>query len=249
LERCVSDFNQNNPTFVIQLGDIIDGGANAAEELQAITSVYDQLQMPHYHALGNHDFAGIDRTSVMDILGLQRGYYRFDLRDWRFIVLDTQDIALQGGWPKDSRQYQAAVQMLDALKATGARNAIECNGAIGDKQLVWLENELANADKQNKRVIVFGHLPLMPADDPHAAWNRQKVVSVFEKYNCVKSYIGGHNHKGNYALHKGIHYVTLEAMVNAADKDGAWATVILSSDEMSIQGFGAVTTRTLQLSK
>ena len=247
LERCVSDFNRDELAFVIQLGDLIDGGPNAAAQLRTTTAVYDQLRMPHYHVLGNHDFGGIDRTSTMDILGLQRGYYRFDIRDWRFIVLDTQDWAIYGGWAEDSPQYRAAVQMLDALKAAGAPNAMDWNGGFGDEQLAWLEAELTDADRSDKRVIVFGHLPLMPVDELHAAWNGQAVVSIFEKYGCVKAYLCGHNHQGGYVQHNGIHYITLEAMVNAAGKDGAWATVTLFGNEISIEGFGAVTTRTLRL--
>ena len=247
LERCVADFNQDGPVFVIQLGDLIDGGPHAATELQTIAAVYNQLEMPHYHVLGNHDFGEIDRTTTMDTLGLQRGYYRFDVQEWRFIVLDTQDIALQGGWPVDSSHYQAALTMLNKLKATGAPNAMDWNGGLSDEQLDWLEAELTDADLQNKRAIVFGHLPLMPADDPHAAWNGPEIVAILEKYHAVKAYICGHNHKGDYALHNGIHYVTLEAMVDAADKDGAWAIVTLSDNTISIEGVGAVTSRFLLL--
>ncbi len=249
LEHCVSDFNQNELAFVIQLGDFIDGGPNAAAELRTLKGVYDQLTMPHYHVLGNHDFSGIDRTSTMDTLGLRRGYYRFDLRGWRFIVLDTQDVALQGGWAKDSPQYQAAVQILDALKVAGAPNAQNYNGGLSDEQLAWLEAELAEADRQKEAVIVFGHLPLAPIGEKHTLWNAPAVMSLLEKYDCVKAYFSGHDHRGGYTRHNGIHYVTLEAMVNAADKDGAWATITLSEKQITIKGLGAVTSRTLLLDK
>jgi len=245
LKECVNEFNSNEPAFVIQLGDFIDGGPNASAELSTCVAVYNQLRMPHYHVLGNHDFAGITRSETMDILGLERGHYRFDVADWQFIVLDTQDISLQGGWSEDSPRYLAAEKMLDTLKATGAPNANDWNGGFSDDQLNWLNTELADADRQKKPVIVFGHLPLVPTDDVHAAWNAEAVVSIFEKYDCVKAYLCGHNHQGGYVRHNGIHYVTLEAMVDSADKDGAWATIQLLPDQIMIEGVGDVTSRTL----
>ena len=40
LEECVVDFNKRKLAFVIQLGDIIDGGDNAAKELKMAASVF-----------------------------------------------------------------------------------------------------------------------------------------------------------------------------------------------------------------
>ena len=60
LEECVVDFNNRELAFVIQLGDIIDGGDNAAEELERAVAVHNRLKAVKYHVLGNHDFWGVD---------------------------------------------------------------------------------------------------------------------------------------------------------------------------------------------
>jgi len=73
LRRCVADLETKHPAFVIQLGDIIDGGPNAEQEMRTITAIYTQLPMPTYHTLGNHDFAGIDRASVLATLNIPGG--------------------------------------------------------------------------------------------------------------------------------------------------------------------------------
>jgi 3',5'-cyclic AMP phosphodiesterase CpdA len=247
LKRCVNDFNQTPPAFVIQLGDLIDGGPNAEKELRQAVAVYDTLSMPHYHLLGNHDFIGLDRPTTMDILGLEQSWYVFDVRGWRFVVLDTQDLAVEGGWDENGERYKQSMEMLERLKAAGAANAKEYNGGFSQLQLAWLDVQLADAEAQGKSVIVFGHLPLMPPDEPHTAWNAQQAVSIFEKYGCVKAYFCGHRHGGGYTRQNGIHYVNIEAMVDAADAGGAWARVTLTPEQIIIEGTGAVTSRTLAI--
>ena len=112
----------------------------------------------------------------------------------------------------------------------------------------WLDTELTDADAQKKPVILFGHLPLMPPDEYHTAWNAPEAIAVIDKHPCVKAYFCGHRHSGGYTLHNGIHYVTFEAAVNAADAEGAWAMVQLLPDRIVIDGVGEVTSRTLEIS-
>lgn len=249
LRRCVANLTEKDPGFVIQLGDMIDGGAGAEQELRKITGIYRQLPMPVYHTLGNHDFVGIDRVRVLSILDMNESYYDFEMGSWRFLVLDTQDMAIQGGWAADNDRYQQSVAMLERLKTTGAENAVDYNGGIGPAQKLWLEATLEQAEKAGKKVLVFGHLPLRPEGEKHTLWNGPEIVGLFEKYPCVKAYFCGHQHEGGYTVENGVHYVTFEAMVNAADKGGAWAVVTLSGDTIQIDGFGAVTTMRLMIKK
>lgn len=87
IEGCVNRFNADKPAFVFQLGDLIDrDGASFGPMIER----YNKLSMPHYHVLGNHDFACGDLTSgaVVSRLGLKRRYYDFGKGSWRFIVLE-----------------------------------------------------------------------------------------------------------------------------------------------------------------
>jgi hypothetical protein len=241
----VADLAEKDPSFVIQLGDIIDGGPNAEQELRTIVDIYRRLPMPEYHTLGNHDFVGISRATTLETLGMDESYYFFDAGDWRFVVLDTQDMAIQGGWAMDSERYQQSVAMMEALQVTGADNAVDYNGGIGPDQKQWLAVTLEQADKKEKKVLVFGHLPLRPEGEKHTAWNGPEIVDLFENFSCVKAYFCGHQHGGGYVAENGIHYVTLEAMVDAANENGAWAVVTLSDETINIDGVGAVTSRQL----
>ncbi len=249
LAECVDDLNGRDLSFVIQLGDFIDGGkpTDAKQQLQAVAAVYQTLEWPGYHVLGNHDFVGLDRKTVSDILELEASYYHFDAGQWRFVVLDTQDLAIQGGWEPGSEKFRQAEAMLKALRATGADNAHDWNGGIGPEQKQWLTETLETADRQRKNVIVFGHLPLMELGESHTLWNAEGIATLLEKHDCVKAYLNGHRHSGGYTKRNGIHYVTIEGMVDAADDEGAWAVVTLSKQQIVIEGVGAATNRVLEI--
>jgi predicted phosphodiesterase len=223
LSNCVMELNQKDLDFTIQLGDIIDGGQNAEKELKAINMVYNQLRMPHYHVLGGHDFEGLDRQITMALLGLNRGYYSFDIKQWHFIILNTY----------------AAISL----------NASESGGGLDEEQLLWLNQELSQAQNQNKSVIVFGHLPLIEKTGRYTVWNAAKVIKVFEKYSCVKAYFSGHLHDNWGVLQNDIHYIVVEAMVDYADKGGAWAVVKLYDNKIVIDGIGGVKGHSLAIKR
>ena len=65
LEQCVADLNGRDLAFTIQLGDIIDRGE---ESLDRVLAVFERLEMPRYHVLGNHDFA-LSRPALLAKLG------------------------------------------------------------------------------------------------------------------------------------------------------------------------------------
>ena len=243
LDTCIEDFNTRSLDFVIQLGDIIDGSDDSSADLKIITSIYNRSIADTYHVLGNHDFAGIDRTLVMKILGMENPYYDFDIGCWKFIVLDCMDLAVSGGWDKNSENYLLGQKMLDHLVSRNADNAYAWNGGISQTQLNWLDNVLKTADKNKQKAIIFGHPPLLPAGEPHTLSNAEKVIQVFEKYDCVQLYLCGHRHSGGFSEQNDIRYVTITAMVEA-DEDNAYAVISLNQPKIEISGVGTVENRT-----
>lgn len=243
LENAVACFNRADLDCVIQLGDLIDGGANALTEMSQAVEVFDRVRAETYHVLGNHDFADLDRATVLQLLNMKNAHYAFDIRGWLFVVLDTLDCSLQGGWQEDSHNYREGVRLLEQARQRESDNAQEYNGAVGPKQLDWLDEMLAEADARRMQTVLFSHLPLLPIGEKHTAWNAEEVIAVLEHHPCVKAVFSGHNHAGGYTHQNGIHYVTCEAAVNAPA--GAWAIVTLSADAIQITGSGSLTSRTL----
>ncbi len=243
-EKCVADWNRQPLAFAIQLGDIIDGNKTdqlTHKDLDKVLAVCRKVKTKLHHVIGNHCLA-VPRNELMQKLGLQKGYYEFTHGNWRFIVLDTMDVSVMG-WPENSRNYQAARAYL-----RDHPDARTYNGAVGDRQKRWLKSRLAHAAKVNQRVIVFGHHPLVqgPSRPDLLAWNHQEIARILEDAGCVVAYFNGHDHKGGYAFRNGVHYVTLEGLVEAPTNGNAHGTVHIDRNRLVIQGTGNLTSRTLE---
>lgn len=244
LEQCVADLNGRDLAFTIQLGDIIDRGE---ENLDRVLTVFQRLEMPRYHVLGNHDFA-LSRPALLAKLGMARGYYHFSRGSWRFVILDGNDISLSGGWPEDSPNRRQATAWFEELQSQGKSNAERWNGGIGQAQQDWLKETLRGADERGERVIVFCHMPALAAasDESLVLWNDEQIVEILESHPCVAAYVSGHDHAGGYARQDGIHHVSLQGMVEAPSEN-AYGIVELYADRIEVRGVGKVPSRSLLL--
>ena len=247
LQDFVAHCRQIQPSFVVQLGDLIDGGPDALPEMRQALEVLASLDRQRMmHVLGNHDFLGLDRKTVTALFGLQKGYYDFQMAGWRFVVLDTVEISVQGGWDRQSRNYRAAVDMMNTLQQVGADNARIVNGGMSREQIDWLDSVLDDTDSKQHKAFIFAHLPLLPMGHKHTLYNSSEVIEVLEAHPCVKVYMSGHRHAGGDMETEGIHYVGLEAMVETPDS-GGWADVMLDDQMIAIRGYGNVSDRMLRL--
>ena len=243
LQRCVAVLNDADLQFVVHVGDFIDRGF---ESFEPLLPIFKRCQAPTHHVLGNHDFSVAEekKTQVPGQLGLPSRYYDFSVGPWRLVVLDGNDISLLSR-AKGTDEYRQAEAILAKLKSGHAPHAVTWNGAVGDTQLKWLRETLAHAEAAHQRVFIFCHFPVYPPN-VHNLWNDQELLEIFESSRSVVAYINGHNHAGNYAQANGIHYLTIEGMVETADTT-AFAMVHAHANTLRIQGFGRVPDRTLRL--
>jgi len=240
---CVEDFNGEDLAFVVQLGDFID---RELVSFDIVLPIYDELGAPHYHVLGNHDFsvAPGEKAQVLGKLGLAKRYYDFAHGGWRFIVLDGNDLSLHGR-AEGSEEHAAAKEMLAGVEERGAPNAQTWNGGFSAGQVAWLETTLADASKQGERAILFCHFPVFP-ENAHNLWNDGEVMALLESHACVAAYINGHNHAGNYGEKSGVHYLTLQGMVETPDTS-AYSVIEVHEDQLRVVGHGREPSRTLGL--
>ncbi len=196
LEEFAADLNRKDLAFVIQLGDLVDGGA---ENYARAMAAFNRIRAPKYHVRGNHDAAFA-----------KPGWYDFTVRGWRFVVLDGMDLSIADA---------AGRAMLAALK--GEPNAQEWNGGVGQKQSEWLERTLATADRDGQRVAVFCHFPVLEAatTPAHLLWNAAEVLATLERHPCVAAYVCGHDHRGGRAERNGILHLTMPGVVEGAGYD------------------------------
>lgn len=240
LEACIAEMNRHDLAFVITLGDLID---RDFASFDPVLERYARLKAPHRIVLGNHDFdmADADKPRVPGKAGLSSAHYGFSHGAWRIVVIDGTDVSTYRH-PADDPRTAVAKERLAKLAATGANNAKEWNGALGDAQLRWLEGELTAAKAAGQRVIVCGHFPVLPAEDSHRLWNAGEVVAMINRHPHVAAYFNGHNHKGNHTHAGQCHHVNFKGMVETAS-DNPFAIVECHADRLTISGFGPEPTR------
>lgn len=241
LQEAVEAFNQHELACVLHLGDFIDRDFASFEPLLPITK---KLKAPLHHALGNHDFEVADdhKAKVLATLGLERGYYRFAKHGVRFIVLDTSEHSTYR-YPKDSPQHESAKRELAELQATEAKNAKPWNSRPSDDQLAWLADELAAATKAGEPVLLFGHHPIRPQGGL-TMWQDDLVLKLVQQHACIKTYINGHHHAGAYVDISGLHFLTLNGMVET--ETNAYAVVDVFADRLELTGFGRQASRIMR---
>jgi 3',5'-cyclic AMP phosphodiesterase CpdA len=227
------------------LGDLID---KDFASFDAVVPVYDKLEAKRYHVLGNHDYSVVDekKRDVTKRLGLERGYYHYVHEGWRFIVLDGNEVSVFAT-TEGSPEREQATKMQENLKATGAVNAVDYNGGLGQQQLAWLKSQLDDAVKSGEKVVVFCHYPTYPLGK-HSLWNSPDVIDLLSACPNVVAYMCGHNHAGDYGDKGGVHYLTLRGMVDTEDQT-AYAVAEVYEDRIEIRGSGRERDRTLRFGK
>lgn len=211
VESWSSRFRQ--PSFVLQLGDIIDGYCTRTEEgsdkaLEKVLSVFNQLPCPHYPVVGNHELYNFDKSKLLlgplfepvmrDNLFAKEhhAYYHFEPHDgFKVIVLDCYEISILG-CDEESVEYKEAYASLlrhnpnedlnapDGLKGL-TRRFVKFNGGISETQLKWLIDVLDETSELKQKAIVCGHIPLCPEsnDSLNLLWNFAEVLDVLHKYS------------------------------------------------------------------
>lgn len=239
LQSSVDTFNRIDLDHVFHLGDFIDTNAVSFD---SVAPVLSSLKAPYTHVLGNHDFSVADtlKDQIPSILGLQERYFRKDLKGWRFLILDGNDIstyAYNSGSEADDFSRQVKADFYPELPGW--------NGAIGNEQLNWLKTELDSAESLGLPVILLCHFPVYPPDPVHQLWNSGAVLDLIAGYRCVKAWLNGHNHAGNYGMRKGVHFITFTGMVDTGEN--AFSIIEISQDKLVVKGYGREPDRELVL--
>jgi predicted phosphodiesterase len=234
MKDAVKELNKHDLEFIATLGDIIDRDIASFNDIMPI---YKTLKAPTRFVLWNHDFTvdDKDKGSVLNHLGMKKSYHSETKGDWHFIYLDGTDVSPYRH-PKNSDETKAAKKRLQLMRAQKLKQAKPYSGAVGDDQLTWFTAELDKAKATRKRVIVFNHFPVFPLNDGYNLWNDKDIVSLIAKHPNVVAYMNGHQHKGNYAVNKGCHYVNLKGMVETEHKS-AFAIVRCYTDRIEVDGY------------
>jgi len=232
LKEAVATLNKDSLNYTIHLGDFIDKDYNS---LGSILPTWKTLTSKSYHVLGNHDFEVQDslKEKVLEKLNIKKRYYSFVEKDWRFIILDGNDLSFYGTTSKEKAHQTDS--LFNQLKDKNLPYVQKWNGALSNKQLNWIQQELDKAVQQNQKVGFYCHFPIFPVDQ-HNIWNREQFLSLIKPYKNVKLFFNGHNHAGAYEFVDNVHYLTFKGMVDTKNTS-AFAKVKFENDTIFVEGF------------
>ncbi len=245
LAESIRNLNARDLSFVIQLGDLID---RYMDSYESVLSIFNRIKKPKYHVLGNHDYDVEEdkKQNVPEKIGMVSKYYEFGSNGWRMIVLDGNDLSFYT--PKESSErIEETNKLFQRIKDRGAVNAFDWNGGLSSQQIFWLEDILKQASRSGEKVLVFCHFPVYPSREENL-WNDIELIKLLESFPCVIALFSGHYHPGNYAKKRGIHYLTLQGMVETKENN-AYSIVEVYSDHLKILGFGREPSRILTFRK
>jgi manganese-dependent ADP-ribose/CDP-alcohol diphosphatase len=242
LREAVSSFSTDSMAFIVDLGDLID---NDFASYKPVLNILDSSGLKVWHVTGNHDYS-VDqkyKKRIPQLEGHKEGYYSFSRDEFKFIVLNGNDVSTYGAGNK--KVLEEAQQLIMKIKAEGEPNAIDWNGGLGEKQMAWFKSQLDEAAAKNAKVIILCHFPVWP-ENQHNLLNYREVLTLLEKYNNIIAWFSGHNHAGNYGNFNLIHFVTLRGMVET-EANTSFAEVEIYRNKIWIKGSGREKSQILAL--
>ena len=234
IENCVNELNTHDLAFVVTLGDMIDRDYSSYDK---ILPILKNSKSVVYNVLGNHDFSVDDKykAEVRRRMGNERGYFVFSVGDFDFIVLDGSEVSSFAS-EKGSKKYKLALALQEELKEAGLKNSASFNGAIGSRQLKWLDKRLKESTKADRKAILFCHFPLLP-ESGLQLYNNLEVLKIINNHQCVVAWISGHNHEGAYHKSGDIHHLTIKGMIET-EHTGSYGIMEVYPDKLFLKGYG-----------
>lgn len=229
-EVAVAQIKLLRPEFIMNVGDLIEGGSNEAE-LNAQWDLFDlraeQTVAPVFYTGGNHDLTGVLAQNIWEErLGTR--YYHFRYKDVLFLVLDTDDHTLER-MAEIEQIRNDAMDVIDtagwaAFPMTAYYDLPErSTGNIGSEQTEYFLDVL-NKNKQVRHVFLFMHKPIWEQEDEQQFSQIEEALTTYD-YTVFH----GHTHVYKHTKRKGHDYINLSTTggVQLPEEDRSMDQVVL----------------------
>lgn len=209
--RAVEQLNQLDPTFVLSVGDLIEGGTEDTLQLKKEWESFDlrteNLNMPFFHLGGNHDLTNPEMRSYWNKRYGPR-YYHFSFGDVLFLMMDSEDYTEK----RMLEIYRARDTALRIIKgeldgvyeeSTYYKMPERRLGSLGKEQLEYFQNILQQY-RDVRWTFVLMHKPL---------WMREDINGLGQLETALKNrdytVINGHFHSFAHNNRHGMDYYIL----------------------------------------
>jgi len=216
----VSQLNRLDPTFVLSVGDLIDGGTEDSLQLAKEWDSFDQrtskLNMPFFYLGGNHD---LTNPKMRDFWKNRFGprYYHFLYDDVLFLMMDSEDY-------EEKRMLEIYHARAEAIKIIsgeieGIYEESEYFG-MDERRIGGMSNDQFDYFKtvlekypDVKWTFVLMHKPLWMREDEKGLGNLETLLA-----NRPYTVINGHFHSFSHRKRKGRDYTILGTTGGGQDK-------------------------------
>lgn len=207
----VGQLNRLDPTFVLSVGDLIEGGTEDVNQLEKEWNSFDTrtagLAMPFFHLGGNHDLTNpVMRRFWENRFG--RRYYHFVYENVLFLMLDSEDYEEQ----RMVEIYQARAKALKILSGEIEGKYEDSEyfkmpernlGGISDAQNEYFKTILEHYPKV-KWTFVFMHKPLWMHQENQGLEKLEALLA-----NRPYTVFNGHVHAYSHRIRNGRDYIML----------------------------------------
>lgn len=224
LEEAARQFQQDDISVLVELGDLIDAADSVAVEMSYLKTINREFSAigPHRHyVLGNHCVDTLTKDEFLNGVEQTKSYYSFEHGGIHFVVLDSC-------YRSDGEPY-------------GRKNSHWTDANVPAAELEWLQADLQSSQQP---VIVFAHQRLDVSNN-HGVKNNADVRKLLEASGRVLAVFQGHSHRNDLNEINGIHYCTLVAMVEGAgaENNGYSLLEIEPNGTIHLTGFRNQTSR------
>lgn len=207
----VSQLNRLDPTFVLSVGDLIDGGTEDSLQLEKEWNSFDKrtakLNMPFFYLGGNHD---LTNPKMREFWKQRFGprYYHFVYEDVLFLMLDSEDFEEKRMLEIYHARAKAIKIIAGEIEGTYEESEYFSMperriGAISETQIDYYKAVLEKYPDV-KWTFVLMHKPLWLRED-------QKGLEQLETLLSERPYtvINGHLHSFSYQKRNNRDYIML----------------------------------------
>jgi manganese-dependent ADP-ribose/CDP-alcohol diphosphatase len=185
-------------------------------------------------------------------------YYDFSpVPGWRFISLDSYDVSLIGASSAENKitaHHLLSENNPNDLNISGSwfnnlpfdkYRWVPYNGGLSSKQIMWLDDVVQKSKKNNEKLIIFSHQPIVAVDKPQSLmWNCEEVKKVISKGNVV-AFLAGHDHDGQFDLADGVLHMVPTARIEVAENEQSFGYIsVYSNDRIELNWTGTTPTKT-----
>lgn len=192
--------NAEKPEISVHSGDVISAGGSFfppvdeyARQLAFARRFYDALNHPVVPMIGNHETQAAHYASESQLGDWTKHfgapYRHVDLKGWRLVSLDST-------LPNPNGKYGRGDNFGNVY-------------GIDPDQMNWLKTTLQEAADQQRRVLIFTHIP------PNQFVNTSEFESVIASASGVKAVFCGHWHRNSTFIMGGIPVLVRVANVTA----------------------------------